>query len=136
MCIVQRRQTAFNPLIRAMTALAETCSNQEKESQLPVVYGAIEFSGMGELGQMRGDLQCAFAALLRRCAPPTWRLTYRMKTLGWTKLIGQQGFLPERSFAFMTLAVLANSKEFDYTAASCHGSDLLMAHSGTKGWPP
>jgi roadblock/LC7 domain-containing protein len=78
---------------------------------LPGVYGAIEFSCTGELGQMRA----ANMAI------------YRMQATGWTKSTGQKGFLPERGFTFITLdhvmmgmngqAVLAHSKDFNYDAA-------------------
>jgi len=93
---------------------------------LPGVYGAIEFSCTGELGQIRGELERDFAELIaQKCAANM--AIYRMQASGWTKLTGQQGFLPERGFAFVTLdyvvmgmngnAILAHSKDFDYDAA-------------------
>jgi roadblock/LC7 domain-containing protein len=93
---------------------------------LPGVYGAIEFSCMGELGQIRGDLERDFAELVAHMCAANMAI-YRMQASGWTKLTGQQGFLPERGFAFVTLdhvvmgmngnAILAHSKDFDYDAA-------------------
>ena len=96
---------------------------------LPGVYGAIEFSSTGELGQLRGDLQGDFAELVAQMCAANMAI-YRMQATGWTKLTGQQGFLPERGFAFVTLdyvvmgmngnAILAHSKDFDYDAAYRH----------------
>ncbi|HRK77800.1 MAG TPA: DUF2173 family protein [Thiobacillus sp.] len=93
---------------------------------LPGVYGAIEFSCTGELGQMRGDLERDFAELVAQMCAANMAI-YRMQATGWTKLTGQQGFLPERGFAFVSLdrvvmgmngnAVLAHGKDFDYDAA-------------------
>jgi len=93
---------------------------------LPGVYGAIEFSCTGELGQIRGDLERGFAELIAHMCAANMAI-YRMQASGWTKLTGQQGFLPERGFAFVTLdhvvmgmngnAILAHSKDFDYDAA-------------------
>ena len=93
---------------------------------LPRVYGAIEFSCTGELGQIRGELERDFAELIAQMCAANMAI-YRMQASGWTKLTGQQGFLPERGFAFVTLdhvvmgmngnAILAHSKDFDYDAA-------------------
>ena len=93
---------------------------------LPGVYGAIEFSCTGELGQIRGDLERDFAELIAQMCAANMAI-YRMQASGWTKLTGQQGFLPERGFAFVTVdnvvmgmngnAILAHSKDFDYDAA-------------------
>ena len=93
---------------------------------LPGVYGAIEFSCTGELGQIRGDLERGFAELIAHMCAANMAI-YRMQASGWTKLTGQQGFLPERGFAFVTLdhvvmgmngnAILAHSKDFDYDAS-------------------
>ncbi|HEY9145771.1 MAG TPA: DUF2173 family protein [Thiobacillus sp.] len=93
---------------------------------LPGAYGAIEFSDTGELGQMRGDMNRDFAELIAQmCA--TNMAIYRLQATGWTKLTGQQGFLPERGFAIIALdqvvmgmdgsAVLARRQDFDYDAA-------------------
>lgn len=93
---------------------------------LPGVYGALEFSCTGELGQMRGEVNRDFAELVAQmCA--TNMAIYRMQATGWTKLTGQKGFLPERGFAFVALdqvvmgmdgsAVMARSTDFDYDAA-------------------
>lgn len=93
---------------------------------LPGVYGAIEFSDTGELGQMHGDVSRDFAELIAQmCA--TNMAIYRLQATGWTKLTGQEGFLPERGFAFIALdqvvmgmngsAVLARRQGFDYDAA-------------------
>ena len=93
---------------------------------LPGVYGAIEFSCMGELVEIRGDLKPDLAELVAHMCAANMAI-YRMQASGWTKLTGQQGFLPERGFAFVTLdnvvmgmngnAILAHSKDFDYDAA-------------------
>jgi len=93
---------------------------------LPGVYGAIEFSSAGELGQMRGELDRDFAELVAQMCAANMAI-YRMQATGWTKLTGQKGFLPERGFTFVTLdhvvmgmngnAILAHSKNFDYDAA-------------------
>lgn len=93
---------------------------------LPGVYGAIEFSCMGELGQMRGEVERDLAELVAQMCAANMAI-YRMQATGWTKLTGQQGFLPERGFAFVTLdhvvmgmdgnAILAHSKDFDFDAA-------------------
>jgi len=90
------------------------------------VYGAIEFSCTGELGQLRGELKRDFAELIAQMCAANMAI-YRMQAAGWTKLTGQQGFLPERGFAFITLdyvvmgmngnAILAHSRDFDYDAA-------------------
>src|SRR5512143_4369644 len=90
---------------------------------LPGVYGAIEFSCTGELGQMRGDVNRDFAELVAQmCA--TNMAIYRMQATGWTKLTGQKGFLPERGFAFVALvqvvlgvdrsALSSPAQRFDY----------------------
>jgi roadblock/LC7 domain-containing protein len=52
---------------------------------------------------------------------------YRMQATGWAKHTGQQGFLPERGFAFLSLdhvmmgmdgkAVLGRGPVFDYDQA-------------------
>ena len=110
-------------------------SSQGKESQMPAldelmslpgVYGAIEFSCTGELGQTRGDIEPDFAELVAQMCAANMAI-YRMQATGWTKLTGQKGFLPERGFAFLALdhvvmgmngnAILARSKDFDYDAA-------------------
>jgi len=93
---------------------------------LPGVYGALEFSCTGELGQIRGELERDFAELVAQMCAANMAI-YRMQATGWTKLTGQKGFLPERGFAFVTLdhvvmgmdgnAILAHSKNFDYDAA-------------------
>ena len=93
---------------------------------LPGVYGAVEFSCAGELGQMRGDLDRDFAELVAQMCAANMAM-YRMQATGWTKLTGQKGFLPERGFAFVTLdhvvmamngnAILARNPSFDYDAA-------------------
>lgn len=93
---------------------------------LPGVYGAIEFSCTGELGETRGAIEPAFAAILAQmCAANT--AIYRMQATGWTQLTGQTGFLPERGFALITLdhvlmgmdgrAVLAHRAHYDYDLA-------------------
>jgi roadblock/LC7 domain-containing protein len=101
-------------------------STLDELMSLPGVYGAIEFSCMGELGQIRGDLERDFAELIAQMCAANMAI-YRMQASGWTKLTGQQGFLPERGFAFVALdhvvmgmngnAILAHSKDFDYDAA-------------------
>ena len=93
---------------------------------LPGAYGAIDFSCTGELGQTRGDLERDFAELVAHMCAANMAI-YRMQASGWSKLTGQQGFLPERGFAFVTLdhvvmgmdgnAILAHNKDFDYDAA-------------------
>lgn len=93
---------------------------------LPGVYGAIEFSSTGELGQMRGEVNRDFAELVAQMCAANMAI-YRMQATGWTKLTGQTGFMPERGFAFLALdqvvmgmngnAVLASRKDFDYDAA-------------------
>jgi roadblock/LC7 domain-containing protein len=93
---------------------------------LPGVYGALEFSCTGELGQMRGEVSRDFAELVAQMCASNMAI-YRMQATGWTKLTKQQGFLPERGFAFVGLdhvvmgmngnAVLASRKTFDYDAA-------------------
>ncbi|MDP2026210.1 DUF2173 family protein [Sulfuriferula sp.] len=93
---------------------------------LPGVYGAIEFSCTGELGQMQGELERDFAEIAAQMCAANMAI-YRMQATGWTKSTGQTGFLPERGFTFITLdhvmmgmngqAVLARSKDFDYDAA-------------------
>ncbi|MHB1332500.1 MAG: DUF2173 family protein [Sulfuriferula sp.] len=93
---------------------------------LPRVYGVIEFSCTGELGQMRGDLERDFAEIAAQICADNMAI-YRMQATGWTKSTGQKGFLPERGFAIVSLdhmmmgmngnAVLARSKDFDYDAA-------------------
>lgn len=93
---------------------------------LPGVYGAIEFSCVGELGQMRGEVERDLAELVAQMCAANMAI-YRMQATGWSKLTGQQGFLPERGFAFVTLdyvvmgmngnAILARSKDFDFDAA-------------------
>lgn len=93
---------------------------------LPGVYGAIEFSCSGELGAMRGEIERDFAEVAAlMCAANV--AIYRMQATGWAKHTGQQGFLPERGFAFLSLdhvmmamgsqAILAHSRDFDYDRA-------------------
>lgn len=101
-------------------------STLDELMSLPGVYGAIEFSSMGELGQLRGEVPRDFAELIAQMCAANMAI-YRMQATGWTKLTGQQGFLPERGFAFLTLdhvvmgmdgqAILARSYDFDYDAA-------------------
>lgn len=93
---------------------------------LPGVYGSIEFSCMGELGQMRGEVERDLAELVAQMCAANMAI-YRMQATGWTKLTGQRGFLPERGFAFVTLdyvvmgmggnAILARKQDFDFDAA-------------------
>jgi len=93
---------------------------------LPGVYGAIEFSCTGELGQMRGDLERDFAEIVAQMCAANMAI-YRMQATGWTKLTGQKGFLPERGFTFVSLdhvimgmngnAILARRPVFDFDAA-------------------
>jgi roadblock/LC7 domain-containing protein len=90
---------------------------------LPGVYGAIEFSCAGELGEMRGDLQRSFAEIVAQMCAANMAI-YRMQALGWSSHTGQSGFLPERGFAFLGLdhvlmgmdgkAVLGRSGAFEY----------------------
>lgn len=96
---------------------------------LPGAYGALEFSCKGELGQVRGEMQQDFAEIIAQMCAANMAI-YRLQAAGWTKLTGQQGFLPERGFAFVTLdyvvmgmngtAVLADRHLFDYDAAYRH----------------
>lgn len=93
---------------------------------LPGAYGALEFSSTGTLGEVRGDLKPDFAEIVAQMCAANMAI-YRMQATGWAKLTGQQGFLPERGFAFQGLdyvmmgmgnqAVLANSRDFDYDQA-------------------
>jgi len=93
---------------------------------LPGAYGAIEFSDTGALGQMRGAVDRDFAELIAQMCATNMAL-YRLQATGWTKLTGQEGFLPERGFAFIALdqvvmgmngnAVLARRQDFDYDTA-------------------
>lgn len=93
---------------------------------LPGVYGAIEFSCTGELGETRGEIEPDFARILAQMCAANMAI-YRMQATGWTQLTGQGGFLPERGFALMTLdhvlmgmdgqAVLAHRAQFDYDLA-------------------
>ena len=93
---------------------------------LPGVYGAIEFSCAGELGEIRGDLAPDFAEVIAQMCAANMAI-YRMQATGWAKQTGQQGFLPERGFAFLSLdhvmmgagdkAVLGYSRDFDYDQA-------------------
>lgn len=96
---------------------------------LPGVYGALEFSCIGELGETRGDIEPAFAGLVAQMCAANMAI-YRMQATGWTHLTGQAGFLPERGFAVLSLdhvimgmdgrAVLARRAAFDYDAAYRH----------------
>lgn len=93
---------------------------------LPGVYGAIEFSNAGELGQTQGQLEPDFAEIIAQMCAANMAI-YRMQATGWAKGTGQKGFLPERGFSFITLdhvimgmdgqAVVAHSSDFDYDAA-------------------
>lgn len=93
---------------------------------LPGVYGAIEFSCSGELGAMRGEIERDFAEVAAQMCAANVAI-YRMQATGWAKHTGQQGFLPERGFAFLSLdhvmmamgsqAILAHSRDFDYDRA-------------------
>ena len=94
--------------------------------QLPGAYGAIEFSCAGELGDMRGELEPDFAEIVAQMCAANMAI-YRMQATGWAKHTGQQGFLPERGFAFLSLdhvmmgmdgkAVLGRGAVFDYDQA-------------------
>ena len=93
---------------------------------LPGVQGAIEFTDKGELGDMRGTLERSFAETAAQMCAANMAI-YRMQATGWFKQTGQQGFLPERGFAFMGLdhvmmivankAVIGQSIDFDYDQA-------------------
>lgn len=93
---------------------------------LPGVTGAIEFSCTGELGDMRGELEQDFAEIVAQMCAANMAI-YRMQATGWAKHTGQQGFLPERGFAFLSLdhvmmgmdgkAVIGQSPDFDYDQA-------------------
>lgn len=101
-------------------------STLDELMSLPGVYGAIEFSNTGELGQTRGQLEPDFAEIVAQMCAANMAI-YRMQATGWTKGTGQKGFLPERGFSFITLdnvmmgmngkAVVARSADFDYDAA-------------------
>ena len=94
--------------------------------QLPGAYGAIEFSCAGELGYMRGELEQGFAEIVAQMCAANMAI-YRMQATGWAKHTGQQGFLPERGFAFLSIdhvmmgmdgkAVLGRGPVFDYDQA-------------------
>ncbi len=93
---------------------------------LPGIYGAIEFSCTGELGDLRGELEQDFAEMVAQMCAANMAI-YRMQAVGWTKHTGQVGFLPERGFAFLSLdhvlmgmdgkAVIGHSRHFDYDRA-------------------
>ncbi len=93
---------------------------------LPGVQGAIEFTDKGELGAMRGSLEPDFAEIVAQMCAANMAI-YRMQATGWFKHTGQQGFLPERGFAFISLdhvmmgvdnkAVIGQSVDFDYDRA-------------------
>ena len=93
---------------------------------LPGVYGAIEFSCTGELGEVRGELEQDFAEIIAQMCAANVAI-YRMQATGWAKLTGQKGFLPQRGFAFLSpehvlmgmgsQAILARSQDFDYDQA-------------------
>lgn len=94
--------------------------------QLPGAYGAIEFSCAGELGDMRGELERDFAEIVALMCAANMAI-YRMQATGWARHTGQQGFLPERGFAFLSLdhvmmgmdgkAVVGSGLDFDYDRA-------------------
>ena len=94
--------------------------------QLPGAYGAIEFSCAGELGDMRGELERDFAEIVALMCAANMAI-YRMQPTGWARHTGQQGFLPERGFAFLSLdhvmmgmdgkAVVGSGLDFDYDRA-------------------
>ena len=93
---------------------------------LPGAYGAIEFSCTGELGAMRGELEPDFAKIIAQMCAANMAI-YRMQATGWAKFTGQQGFLPERGFALLSLdhvlmgmdgkAVIGRNLDFDYDQA-------------------
>lgn len=93
---------------------------------LPGAYGALEFSCTGDLGETRGDLHRDFAEVVAQMCAANMAI-YRMQATCWAKHSGQQGFLPERGFAFLGLddvmvgtsskAVLAKRQAFDYDRA-------------------
>lgn len=93
---------------------------------LPGVQGALEFSCEGELGDIRGTLDHNFAEIVAQMCAANMAI-YRLQATGWFKQTGQQGFLPERGFAFMSLdhvmmgvagkALVAQSVDFDYEQA-------------------
>lgn len=93
---------------------------------LPGVYGAIEFSCNGELGEVRGKLEPDFAEIIAQMCAANVAI-YRMQATAWSKLTAEKGFLPERGFAFLSpdnvlmgmgsQAIVARSTEFDYDQA-------------------
>ncbi len=93
---------------------------------LPGATGAIEFSCIGELGDMRGELDRDFAEVVAQMCAANMAI-YRMQATGWAKHTGEQGFLPERGFALMSLdhvmmgidgkAVIGQRLDFDYDQA-------------------
>jgi len=101
-------------------------STLDQLMSLPGVYGALEFSCTGELKEKRGELEQDFAEVAAQMCAANMAI-YRMQASGWAKHTGQQGFLPERGFAFLGLdyvmmgmgskALLAHSKDFDFDRA-------------------
>ena len=93
---------------------------------LPGAYGAVEFSCTGELADMRGELARDFAQMIALMCAANMAI-YRMQATGWAQHTGQQGFLPERGFAFLSLdhvmmgmdgkAVVGRGLDFDYDRA-------------------
>ncbi len=62
---------------------------------LPGATGAIEFSCIGELGDMRGELERDFAEVVAQMCAANMAI-YRMQATGWAKHTGEQGFDGDR----------------------------------------
>jgi roadblock/LC7 domain-containing protein len=104
--------------------------------KLPSVYGAIAFTDSGEIEEIQGKLDQDFAEIVAQLCTANLAI-YRMQATGWQKQTGQQGFLPERGFTFLSLdhlimgmhgkAVIAERKGFDHDLAYKTFNDLAKA---------
>lgn len=70
--------------------------------ELPGAIAAVVFTPTGEVSDFRGDLTDDLAAMAGQMCAANMAI-FRMQADGWSRLTKQQGFLPEKGFAFMGL---------------------------------
>ncbi len=84
--------------------------------ELPGAIAAVEFSPTGEVNDFRGDLTDDLAGMAGQMCAANMAI-FRMQADGWSRLTKQEGFLPEKGFAFMGL---------DYAVAAYENKAVFM----------
>ena len=101
-------------------------ANLDQLMELPGAIAAVQFSTEGEVKDFRGDLTDDLASMAGQMCAANISI-FRMQADGWSRLTGQEGFFPEKGFAFMGLdfavvsygdqAVFLRKNEADYDRA-------------------